>query len=242
MAEGILNNKRYACMVYVLGVCSVLCSAIFANGYVAAVSAFLVLLSVAYFNSGHVINNFLIKRSAIIEMYDGFKVSRNLDSLVKKTNEGYIAIATALVRIDSKKTVENGKIKELIEGIRVPFEFSIALKEVDGKKLLESMETRRRMREIVLSRVSRKKEDKINSLRREIDVINDEISNIKKGGKALDMTVKISSFSSSVSELEAVREVSSNIKQVGDSFSVTFGVGYDILKGEELIEFIGVYY
>ena len=104
MTEGILNNKRYACMLYALGACSILCSFIFSNGYVAAVSAFLVLLSAVYFNSGHIVNNFLIKRSAIIEICGGFKVSRNLDSLVKKTNEGYAAMATALIRIDNKKT------------------------------------------------------------------------------------------------------------------------------------------
>ena len=233
------DKKVYAYMLYGLGAFTILCSVFFSNMYLVVFTSIMIFSSVVYFNSGHIINNLILRKSAIIEMCNGFWLSHNLNSMVKKTDEGYVAVAMAVIIPEGTKLIDNGRVKEIIESIRLPFEFRITLTEVDSKRLCDAIETKRRMKEILLSRTDPGKHDKINSLKREIDILESEMGSIKSGGRALDMFVRIFAFANSESEFEASREAYSNIMQIGDSFSAALGVKYEIVRGEELVNLIG---
>jgi hypothetical protein len=232
------DKKVYAYMLYGIGAFTILCSVFFSNIYLVAFTAVMIFSSVAYFNSGHMINNLILRKSAIIEMCNGFWLSHNLNSMIKKTDEGYVAVAIAVIMPEEKKLVDHGRVKEVIESIRLPFEFRVTIKEVDSKRLYDTIETKKRMKEILLSRTDPKKHDKVNSLKREIDILESEISSIRTGGRALDMFIRVFAFANSGSEIEASREAYSNIMQIGDSFSAALGVKYEIANGEELVNLI----
>ena len=232
------DKKMYAYMFYGLGAFTILCSVFFSNMYLVIFTVAMIFSSVVYFNSGHIINNLILKRSAIIEMCNGFWLSHTLNSMIKKTDEGYIAVATAVIIPEDKKRIDHDRVKEVIESIRLPFEFRITLREVDTKRLYDTIDTKRRMKEILLSRTDPGKHDKVNSLKREIDILESEINSIRSGGRALDMFIRVFAFVNSGSEIEASREAYSNIMQIGDSFSAALGVKYEIASGEKLVNLI----
>ena len=63
-------NKLYSYAFYSLALLVLIASAIANSGY-ALISAILLLLSAIYLNSGHMINNMLIKRSKVIMIKNG---------------------------------------------------------------------------------------------------------------------------------------------------------------------------
>ncbi len=235
-----MMNRLYSYLFYAVGVLCLVCAAFFSNLYLIALTSVLLLFSALYMNSGHIINNILIRRSNIIEIYNGYKLSNGLDSAVKKIGNEYFAVSVALLMIEKANGASHETIRSLVESIHEPFEFGILLKEADRKRLLEGIEVKRRMKEISLSRIDPKQQDKINALRREIDILGVEIENITKSGKALDVIVKLSSFAKSEVEAEASRESAASIRHIADAFSASLGMDYEILRGEELLGFLEV--
>lgn len=240
MQENEIVNKIYSYIFYALGVLSLICGVFLSNVYLIALTGILLLFSAVYFNSGHIVNNILIRRSNVIEIYNEYRLSTSLDSVVKKAGNEYRAVSIALLIIGKANNATHDVIEGLMEGIHEPFEFGILLREADRKRMIEALEVKRRMKEIVLSRLEPKHQDRINGLRREIDILSTEIQSIRKGGKALDVIVKLSSFGSAENEVEASREAANSIKHIADSFSAALGVEYELLKGEELLDFLEV--
>lgn len=241
MEENEILNRIYSYVFYTLGVLCVVLAAFFSNLYLIAVTSILLLLSAIYLNSGHIVNNILIKRSNIVEIYNHYKLSSELDSAVKKIGNGHHALSIAFFRIEKPNNASNDAIKALLETLHESFEFGILVKEADKEKMIETLDTKRRMKEITLSRIDSKHQDKINALKREIDILAAEIQNIRKSGKALEVLAKIISFGNSENEAEAAREASKNIKRIADSFSAALGVDYKIIKGEELLNVLEAY-
>ncbi len=238
MEQNEIMNRIYSYLFYALGTLCVVCAALLSSAYLAALASLVVLISAVYLNSGHIVNNLLVKRSNIIEIYNGFRLDNNLESAVKRIGDEYRAVSIALLNPGKVDTAMHDAIKALIESVHEPFEFSIMLKEADGKKMIESLDTKRRMKEILLARLDSGKQDRINALKREIDILGTEIQNVRKGGKALDVILKLCAFGSSVNGTGAARESSAGIKRVADAFSSALGMDYEILRGEELLNFI----
>jgi hypothetical protein len=240
MEQNETMNRIYSYLFYGIGILCIVCGIFFSDLYLIALTSILLLVSAVYMNSGHIVNNFLIRRSSIIEIYNGYRLSSNLDSAVKKVGNGYYALSVAIIIIEKTSNAGQEIIKNLVESIHEPFEFAILLREADRKRIIEGLEVKRRMKEIALSRTDSKLHDKINGLKREIDILGLEIENIRKSGKALEVVVKLSSFARSEVEVEAAREASSSIRHIADAFSASLGVGYELLKGEELLDSLEV--
>lgn len=231
-------NKAYSYLFYSASVFTLIASALSGNAYLIAATAVLLLLAAIYLNSGHIVNNLLIRHSSIIEIYNGYKASNSYDSAVKKVGNGYLSISAAVLILEKANEAGQEAMKNLIEGLHEPFRFGIALKEADKKRLVEELEVKRKMKEILLSRTDTRQYAKANELRREIGILDSDIENIRKGGKALDVIISISSFSRSESESEAAIESADSLRRVVDAFSAAFSIEYRILNGEKLLDFL----
>ncbi len=230
-------NRVYSYLFYAAGVLCLIVGAFFSNVYLILFTSLLLLLSAVYLNSGHILNNLFIRRSGIIEVYNGYRLNENLESAVKKLGERYVSRSVSLLRPGKDTAAGPDTIGRLIESIHEPFEYSILLEEADRKRILEGLETKRRMKEIALSRLDQKKQDSVNAVRREIDIVSTELENIRKGGKALEVVMKLCASAESENEAQAARESSSGIRHVSDAFSASLGLDYRILRGEELLGF-----
>ena len=225
-------NKLYSYAFYALALLVLIASAIANSSYV-FISAILLLLSAIYLNSGHMINNMLIKRSKVIIIKNGYKLGRNFSSAVIRNGDSYIGISIAEFIVN--KPVDKSSFEPIINNIKDPFEFSISLREVDRTRLIESLETKKRVKEISLSRIEPKMYNKINQVKKEIEVIEKEMANITSGGRSLEVSIKVKAIKNSTERMEAESEPPRSIIRIANAFCTNLGLDYRILAGEELL-------
>lgn len=235
MEEGAFGNRLYSYMFYAMAGASLVISIFFYNVVLFVASTILVFLSALYYSSGHIINNFLLKRSAIIEVYNGYRLSDTVSSAVKKAGSMYKAISISDISINRGVRISSAEMLSLIEGIGDPFEFSVCVREVNKRAFIEGLETKRRMREISLARLAAGSYDKANELKRELEIFDREIDGIKGSGKALDVSIRIRTIAISADEVEAARASLTSLTHVSDAFSTMLNAEYRIISGEDLL-------
>ncbi len=239
MEEAELLNRAYSYAFYAAAAVVVALSTAFGSFPGLLASGILMLLSALYFKSGHIINSLLIKRSKVIALRNDYKLSSNLASLTRRHGAVYDSFSLAALRFDGPIDIPADSLRTLFEGIREPFEFSFSAMQADKKRLIDALDTRRRMKEISLSRLDSRKYDRSNQLKREIQLIESDIETISKGGSAFDTVVKLKAMSTADSEAEAARQSLRSLERICDSFLAATKLGYDIIKGEELLALAG---
>jgi hypothetical protein len=237
MKEAELFNKLLFYIIYITSVIFLLITFISGSFYLIIISSGLLLLSLIYLHSGHIVNNYLIKKSKIIEISNNYTLSSSLNSVFKRKGTQYVGISMAEIKQYGQSNISSESMKSLIEAIHEPFEFSIYFYELDKEKLLEPLETKKKMKEISLTKINENKQDKINLIKREIEILNSEIENIRSSPKSFDVSILIKSFSISNSEGEAVTQSFKTIQRIADTFSASLKLEYEIIRGEKLLEF-----
>jgi hypothetical protein len=239
MEELEFASRVYAYAFYAVAV-GILAISIASGNYLASlISACLIFASAVYYKSGHIINNLLIKRSRVIELINGYKLSSNLAALTKRSGELYVGVSAAVLVFDGAVDISPDTLCRLLESIHEQFEFSFTAMQVDKKRLIDSLDLRRRMQEIRLAKINAQKYDKANQIRREIQILESEISSVRDSGKAFDTIIKIRAFSSEKNETEAATQSLKSIERICSSFFATTKLNYEIIKGERLLAFAG---
>jgi hypothetical protein len=234
MLENEFGNRIYSYLFYALAAVMLLASAFFHNIYLLVAAIFLLLASAVYMHSGHMLNNLLIGKGKVIEVYNKYKLSESLSAASKKVGNTYFSVSCAILnRVSGDRNGE--QICSIVSNTEFPFEFSIGMRSVDKEKILDGLEERRRLKEIEISRADPKKYDKANCLRRELGVIEGDIRSIR-GQKPLAMAIRLKTFASSRDENDATIESSQNMERIASAFSSSLGFEHEILKGERLLE------
>ncbi len=239
MEETELVQKLYSCAFYAAALAVAVLSMLSGAYFILIVSAFLLLLSAVYLRSGHIVNNLLIKRSRIIEIYNGYKLNSNLSSLTKRSGAYYAGVSMALLKFEGPVEASNDSVRSMLESIQERFEFSFSAIQVDKKKLLDALETRRRMKEIGLAKLDAQKYDRSNQIKREIMVIESEMESIRRSGKAFDAVVQLKALSMAESEASAAAQSLRSMERICDAFLTATKLSYEIIKGEELLLLAG---
>ncbi len=235
MVEKELTNRLYPYAFYSLAAAMLVASAFSFNLYFLALAMVLLLLAAVFFSSGHLVNNLLLKRIGVIDFYGGFRLSKRLCAVTRKNGNGYLSVSVALLRKNSEEKERAEIVESLVSNVNFPFEFSLGIRAVDKKKLLEGLETKRRMKEIEITRSDGGKYDRVNKLKRELSFIESEIKGFRER-RPLVVEAKVRTFWLGQNEMEAARESEKNIEQLSGMFSSMLGFEYDILKGESLLE------
>ncbi|MCL4364786.1 MAG: hypothetical protein M1569_04015 [Candidatus Marsarchaeota archaeon] len=233
------NKKRHEFyLVYGLSATILIASFVMYSPFALILSAVVLLLAVIMLHSGHIINNLLIKRSHIIEISGNYRLGRNINSISRRYGNSYRSISMALLK--PRATQANPAVfKELLEGLNEHFEFSIELEEIDKGKIIEGLRTKLRMKEIALTRSDQKSYDKLNAIKRQIDLINGEMANLAFG-KSFQFDIKIKSICIADDQSEAEFCSSKDIEALANKFSAALGTDFQILSGEKLLTYSGV--
>lgn len=233
MQELYNRNKAHSYLFYVIAILFLLSSIFFKSVLAFVLSSFILLVSVAYYRSGHIINNMLLERGTVIESSNSFKLGYRARAAARMENGSYLGIAIAVLYPKEDTKAEQVRVTELLESIKQPFEYCIGLAEVDKSKIIDSLEEKRRLKEIAISRME-KRYDKINGATREIEVLTKEINDIKASGKSYVTSIKIKALSNEANEFAACREAYDSLIGITNAFSASIGIDYRILSGEEL--------
>ncbi|MGC8710009.1 MAG: hypothetical protein ACP5RF_00105 [Candidatus Micrarchaeia archaeon] len=238
MEEMELGNKVYSYMIYVASAFAILFSLLFGSWMLSMLSSMLILASIVYMNAGNLLNNIILKKSHALVISNGYALSESMLSAFRKSGNEYLSISVAVLLVSNPTSSTHGDFESLLESIRVPFEFSIGLKEISKKNIIENLETRRRMKEIELSNIGKSDYKSASKLKREIALVENEIKSISSGNRPLSVFFKVKATSRSYSLSHAVGESERNAEHVASIFASTFNVNYSMLKGEELLDSI----
>ena len=232
-----LGDKLFGYSFYAISICSLLFSLLFGSALLAFLAMVVALLSIIYLHTGKLINNLLIKNSRVIVLSNGYELSNNLYSAVKKGNSFYESISIAILIVNSQISNNGLAFEQLLDKLKVPFEYSIELKELNKKRILEELETKLHMKEIQLAN-EKPNSKELGRLKREIGIIESEINAINSGGNPFNVEFKIKCRAASTSLIEATSVSQRNVELVANLFATSLNVGYRLLKGEELLNAI----
>ena len=234
------TNKHQFYFVYALAAGTLIASMVSSNAIVIALSSVLLLAAAVLLNSGHIVNDFLIKRLGVVVVSGKYSLGHDLHTLCKKEGSVYKAISVAILTPRNNAIINHSALKDLIDSIHDPFEFSIELSEVDKTRMVESLRTRLRMKEIMLSRTSSSSYDKVNGLKRQIDIINGDITNLSSSAQSFEFIIRIKSICTSTDEYDARSISARNMESLANKFSAVIAVDYELLTGEKLVAYAGV--
>ena len=234
------GNKNDFYMVYVLSAAIFIAALVISNTAILFASSLVLLFAVLMMHSGHIINNLMIKKSKIIVMSGNYRISQNLSSISRKEGELFRSVSIALLKPRAGSEAKSHSLKDLLDSMNEHFEFSVELAEADKTKILENLRTKLRMKEIALSRIGERPQDKANFLRRQIDLINGDISSLASGGKSFQFVIRIKSICTSDDQDDAESYSARSIEILANKFSASLGLDYDILHGETLLNYSGV--
>ena len=232
------KNRIYSYVFYAMAAVLLVLALLTQSGLATAISIIMLLLSAIYFNSGHMVNNLLLGRGAVIEVSNGYRLSDDLSAAVKRIGNECFAVSCVLLK--SAVEERNGEqIENIVSKADFPFEFSISLESLNHDRMLDSLEEKRKLKEIEISRGDPKKYDRANELKRELEVIESEIRNVRDQ-TLMAVKFRLKTFARSQGEFEAAREAARNAEALASSFSSTMGFEQTVLRGEALLKELGM--
>jgi hypothetical protein len=234
------GNSHSFYLAYALSAAIFAASLVLSNTMLLALSSIILIASIALLNSGHLISNLLIKKSSVIIVSGNYAIARSLGSISRKDGDGFTSISMALLKPRQGTAFKSTALKDLLDGISEHFEFSLELEEADKSRMIENLRTKMRMKEIALSRIGERHRDKANLLRRQIDLLNDDISGLASSGKSFQFAIKLKSICSSPDRDEAESASYKHIGILANKFSAALGVDHEVLTGETLLHASGV--
>jgi hypothetical protein len=231
------EDTKFYCVAAILAIAAM--TSIFTlNAVVIIASLLIALLSVALYRLHYVIDSLIFKKTNLIQLMGDYELRGERTVAVRKLGGKFSATAAALLEANPKTGLEKEKIENIIASSHIPFKFVLQIETVNLEKLIDKLETSRGMKEIELGRMDHSKGNilKANSLRREIEQINQEILAIGTGGKPLRASQYIMTSSVSDSRFGAGERAKSQIRELSSQFSAMLGIKSSILSGNDLID------
>ncbi|MGC9099022.1 MAG: hypothetical protein ACP5HW_00525 [Candidatus Micrarchaeia archaeon] len=230
-----LGEKTTAYAFYAASMLALALSFLFGSSLIALAALVFVFLSTAYYHSGKLINNLIIKNSRMLVLSKGYELTANGSSAVRKVGDAYESVSAAFLVIDNPLGNISASMQPLLEKVHTPFEFSIEIEELSKKKIIDDLETKMHIKEIELSNARESDAKNLNRIKRELSFIENEINTIKNGNKPFNVRFKIKCRAESHSMLEAANTSYKNLEHVAGLFSNALDIDYRVLRGEELL-------
>ncbi len=240
MEEQEIFNRIYSYAFYSIALGSFVLSLFSYSIVLVFISIIMLIFSAITYHSGHILNNILIKRSNIIEIYNGFTVCNDGFSLYKKVGNKYLGISIATFKPKDDGRISDEVYRSLISNVHEPFCLSVCINEINKKRLTEPLEVKRQMKEIEYRRTSSKVSDKRNEIKRELELIDEELENLNSSKKSLEIVISLKTFVYSSNWRNSARESLYNLKNISSILSTEARLDCEILRGEELLSFVEV--
>jgi hypothetical protein len=206
------------------------------NVYLIILSVSASLLLFFLYKLWDVFESLVIKRTGIIQLVDDYELEGDRISAVRKKGEIYSAVSAAVLRDMPSKELDREGIERIIASSNAPFRFVLQVAKLNTGKIFDDLKTRRRMKEIELSRAgARKGDDPTKVVERELELIEGEIRAINMGAVPLKTSIYLMSFAESESKFASEERALSQVKALAGEFSAVLGAGFEVLNGAELI-------
>jgi hypothetical protein len=181
----------------------------------------------------------VIKKTGIVQIMGDYELEADRLSAVRGKDSGFSAVSAAILKDFPTKEINRENIERIISSSNSPFKFVVQVEKLNTGKITNDLKTKRRMKELELSRArSKKGTDSSKVVERELELIESEIKSISTGAVPLKTSIYLMSFASSESRFAAQERAFSQIKELAGEFSAVLGAGFEVLEGNDLISVI----
>ena len=205
-------------------------------------SIIIAMLLVGYYKLSYIVEAVIFKRTNLIQVIEGYELSGERSTAIKRVSGRFNAITAALLESTSNGSVEREKIENVISNVHCTFRFVIQVERIDTNKLLDGLRTKRSMKEIELTKLNntpfKNNALKSNSLKRQIDQIDHEIEKISSGGTPLEVSQYIVTGATSDNRFNAQELAKSQLRELTSSFNALLGTKAEPLSGDDLLGFL----
>jgi hypothetical protein len=224
-----------------ISIISIAYNVLLMNVYAVMTASFFSIAGILTFYFWPFIEAALIRKTNFIQVLGSFELSSGRKSaLIKRNGRYHASAACTLEKLEDE--IERDKIEDIISHSDFPFKFSICVKNLNTKSILESIETKKYAKEIELSRLpsSSRGKDPLRSigLRNAINALSEDIDSIKKGKKPVYLAYYLVTVGSSENKFFAEELAISRLKTIANEFSFAFKAKFNMLEGDQLIELL----
>ena len=228
-------------ILYILLLLSIIlffASIITLNIIVIIINMLLLLFSISFYYFNDIIEDILFKHTNIIEVFNGYELSGSRNTAVFRNNGRVGALAAALINTDNIDELDKVKLEHLIGSINYPFKLVMHVENIDIKKIIEKLQTKKSMREIELSRIDAndaKNAVRANKIKKEIENIEHDIKNISSGEVPIKISYYVITTAVSDTLLEASEHATMQIKEITAKLDALLSSHSKVLAGNELL-------
>ena len=186
-----------------------------------------------------VIEGLTIKHTNVIQLLGEFELAGDRESATAMIDGSYTATSAARVVGAPEATLGQERLEAIVARTGAPFRFVVQVERFDPKGFIERMETRRRMREIELSRLpagSGRGLVKARRLKSEIAMIEHEIEAIGSG-VPLKLGAYVTTSAAAPTRRLAEDSASAQIRALVSELGAV-GVACSVLAGGELLKLL----
>ncbi|MGC8537853.1 MAG: hypothetical protein ACP5MZ_02610 [Candidatus Micrarchaeia archaeon] len=220
----------------------IIISALTLNAYAIVISLALLTIGTLLFKGWDIFLPIAVKHTGIIRLIGSYEVSGNQNAAVRQTKRGFSAVAYAVIDISDSEGLSRDKLEGIIARINVPFKLVLSVERLNMDKILDSLKTARHMKENQITRLSGGSErniQKINSVKRELEQIDNDIRSMTSGRMPLHALYYLSVEAESGNRYAAESAAVSGLDEVSGTISASTGYKVKAISGNELVYFLG---
>ena len=208
------------------------------NIVVICAASFALLMSAIVLRMWDILDSFVFRHTNLIQLFNGFELSGDRRSAVRKSNGMAFATAVAALRIAGDGELGRDKIESIIARTEYPFKFTMQVERLNITKLLDRLNTRRNIIDIELARLDPKSQKHMQRqarLKREMEQIDNDIKNITTGEMPLKLVYYLATTAASESTYDAEERARSQIRELSSKFDALLGSKSEMVSGDELL-------
>ncbi len=239
-----IMEKNY--MLYLMfAICAIIAftNLLILNIFLIVVDSAMLLLAISIFTFNDIFHDLIFKHSGIIQVFNGYELTGNRNVALFRANGKVCALAAAVIDTNNVDELSKEKIEHLIENISYSFKLVLQTRKLDTKKIIDRLQTRKSMHEITISRLDIKNNKHIqymNKLKREIEVLEHDISSINSGSIPIKTIYYVMTTAIADTVLEASEHAKSQIKEISAQFNILLSSHSSIIEGDELIRLLEI--
>ncbi|MGC8648749.1 MAG: hypothetical protein ACP5UN_00820 [Candidatus Micrarchaeia archaeon] len=233
-----MDNKYILYILLIISFLLFFISFLTLNALIILINMFIILFSISLYYFNDIIIDLIFKHSNIIEIFNGYELSGSRNVAVFRNNGSIGAIAAALINTENIDELDKAKIEHLIGGTHYPFKLVLYVENLDIKKIIDKLQTRKSIKEIELTRIDIKDNKNIikaNKIKKEIENIESDIRNISDGEVPIKISYYVMTTAIADTLLEASERANTQIKEITAKIDAFLSSHSTILTGNDLI-------
>lgn len=186
-------------------------------------------------------DSLVFKHTDIVQVLDGYELGGDRTVVTRKMGQKYIATAGGFLNIESG-SLDKDKIENIIAHFSYPFRFSMVVERLNAVRILDTLQTKRNMKEIELSRIGDTNKGRglarAMGIKRGIEQLEHDIKSISGGYAPVRVAYYIATSAESERRYAAEEEAKAHARGLLGAFDSALGSTSNLSSGNSLLRII----